>query len=473
MLKNTVVMSDADGNCSASIIYMFLKDKSPLQVFSHTGKQHGLNDVIDEVAESDCKLIIIPDAGSNDVKECMQLKMMGKDIIILDHHLIEKKNKYAVIVNHNMGTGLNVGLSGTGVTYKFIQAYCELYHEDCPDYNDIVAVSLISDVCDLRYIENRAFIDRGFNHPANPFLKLLFEKQCRGIINPHSTAWSVAPLANALARVDEQETKRLFFDALVGDIDAEEALTDIRRVKRQQDSTVKTVVEDIEPTLNLSHKAIIGFTESENKGFIGLIANKFTGKYRKPTILLREMNSTTYSGSLRSPVPLLDIINESKLAKCQGHGEACGLTVKKANLKRLQSFLDTLNLEVDPIIDVTVKITPKSISTALAHLCVDNKMLWGKNLPEPTFCVTLTHPEVFVYEKKTTTVKLLQDGVSFMLFRATPEDVDTLQNLQGKAVELIITLDVNEWEGVESPQGMIEQYEIVEQEKNDNWETWF
>ena len=81
-----------------------------------------------------------------------------------------------------------------------------------------------------------------------------------------------------------------------------EAVKEMKKIKRKQYTLVKEITNKIESNLNLEHKAIIGFTEPENKEIIGLIANKFTGKYRKPTILLREMNSTTWTGSHRSPI---------------------------------------------------------------------------------------------------------------------------------------------------------------------------
>ena len=51
------------------------------------------------------KLVIIPDAGSGDVKECKKLKESGKEVIILDHHNIKNKdnsvpNNPAIVVNN-------------------------------------------------------------------------------------------------------------------------------------------------------------------------------------------------------------------------------------------------------------------------------------------------------------------------------------------------------------------------------------
>ena len=78
------------------------------------------------------------------------------------------------------------------------------------------------------------------------------------------------PLGNALAR-DNQDTKLLFFDALVGNIPYDKALTDISRVKRKQERLLKLLLK---PTLNTSGKCIIGFTEEQ-------VRLTIYGKYKK------------------------------------------------------------------------------------------------------------------------------------------------------------------------------------------------
>ena len=197
-------------------------------------------------------------------------------MLVCDHHEILENNIYATVINNQTKEVTNHGLSGTGVTDKFVRAYCENYNIKYPNYCDLVAVSLVADVCDLTTMENRTYIYHGLKELSNPFLKFLFEKLCkRRGYTPEAIGWDISPLANALARSNEQESKSLFFDGLIGKIEPEEALKQMRKIKRIQDEEVKSVVMEIEPNLDLSKKIIIGFVQAQNASFTGLIANKF------------------------------------------------------------------------------------------------------------------------------------------------------------------------------------------------------
>ena len=461
--------SDMDGACSAAIIDMFCHEVGmETKIYFHSGKQHGLHDKIEEIIQDNLSFIIIPDAGTNDVEDCKLIKEHNKqcDILILDHHEVLYENPYATIINNQLGN-VNKALSGAGVTYKFIQAYSFFKGILSPSYEDIVAVSIVSDICDLTSLENRAFLYYGFKYPENLFIINLFNTVCkyRGVC-PEAIGWDISPLANALARMGDQEYKTFFFECLTGRRnDYENSIKEMKRIKRKQDELVKQITNEIESNLNLDHKVIIGFTDPENKEIIGLIANKFTGKYRKPTILLREMNSTTWTGSLRSPVDLLETINESKLAQCMGHGAACGITVKKANLNKLAKFLDNLNLEVDPEYDVAGELSLNQITLNLAKDIINNKTLWGKNIEKPQFYITLDNPIVNIFKKNTTTIKLTQNGINFIKFFCSNDMIEQFENLNNKIVNLIFEIDVNVYNGVESPQCNIVEYEI--KEKND------
>ena len=475
--------SDMDGTCSAAIIDMFCHEVGmETKIYFHSGKQHGLHDKIEEIIQDNLSFIIIPDAGTNDVEDCKLIKENNKqcNILILDHHEVLYENPYATIVNNQLGN-VNKALSGAGVTYKFIQAYSFFKGILSPSYEDIVAVSIVSDICDLTSLENRAFLYYVFKYPENLFIINLFNTVCkyRGVC-PEAIGWDISPLANALARMGDQEYKTFFFECLTGRRnDYENSIKEMKRIKRKQDELVKQITNEIESNLNLDHKVIIGFTDPENKEIIGLIANKFTGKYRKPTILLREMNSTTWTGSLRSPIDLLETINESKLAQCMGHGAACGITVKKANLNKLAKLLDDLNLEVDPEYDVAGELSLNQITLNLAKDIINNKTLWGKNIEKPQFYITLDNPIVNIFKKNTTTIKLTQDGINFIKFFCSNDMIEQFENLNNKIVNLIFELDINVYNGVESPQCNIVEYEIKEKndilknEENFDWDSIF
>ena len=489
-----LVDCDVDGMCSAAVIYNFLCDQSidmsNTVCFFHQGKEHGLRKSIDEniveqILKEKINYLIVPDAGSNDVDECKELAFQGIQVLILDHHEIVKDNPYAIIVNHHLGNGLNEALSGTGVVYKFVQALWEhLGYETTPYYDELVAISLISDVCDLSSLENRAFLDklqkRMMDYDINPMINTMLTKLCRNHeVNPHTISWGCVPPINALCRGDNQEDKITFFKALVGLEKPEEGLKVARRAHRNQVTQVKAIMEEIEPTLDTTHKVIVGYTKAEYKNYTGLVANKIMAIYGKPVILLRDMNSTTYSGSLRSIIPLASRINESKLAQCQGHEEACGILVKKSNLNKLLKWFDNLNLSTNPEIPVTAILMLHEIDTDLCNICLDNKMLWGHGLEEPTFYtkIYIDPSKIQFFKKATTTIKFTVDSVDFIKFSASKEDVENFERIvncnNSVTIELIVTLSMNEWNGNFTKQCLIEKYEIdwssLEEEEEDRF----
>lgn len=470
-----VIDSDMDGACSAAIAYMLCKeyhpDVEPI-IFVHTGKQHGCTDLLPDILAANINLLIIPDAGSSEVDACRELYEYSIKVIILDHHIIEQENKHAVVVNPyraDNAPNINTDISGTGVVEKFA---CALGSNQ--SFKDLVAISLISDICSLRSPENRKYVYDGLTNPTNPFIKYCLEYCCNRGVNPEGVAFGIAPLANALARSDDQSTKRLFFDALIGKIEPEAAVKAMKAVKSKQDYQVKKVVDKLSDGLDTSHKVIIGFGEPENKSYLGLVANKFCGKYNKPTFLLRELNSTTWSGSMRSPIDLLEIINQSGLAKCQGHDAAAGITVKKSNLKRFARFLDGLDLDVEPDIEVAAQIEPNNITRNLANVCVENNILWGKDVNKPLFHCTLTTPQIYVYRNRSTTVKLVQDDIEFIKFFVNNEEASQFESAQGKSIEVVVSLGLNEYNGQIKPQAIIERYEIVDKKENEiDWSEYF
>lgn len=474
---------DCDGFCSATLIRQFLNqfDIEPT-IYIRKGKAHGLRksateDIIPIIIDDGIQLLIVPDSGSNDAPECKELLSNGCQVLVLDHHKIEVDNPYAVVINHHLGKGLNTALSGTGVTAKFIEYCCNVWALKPPYMDDLISLSTISDSCDLTALENRYYVHKGLGLSDNAMLNALFPGMVKRYgYTPKGYSWAIAPLINAVCREEETEDKYKLFDAFSGHGDIEAALKMCRAAHRAQTETVKQAVEDIEPTLDLNHKVIIGFADAGLVNQIGLIANKFQSKYNKPTILLRQANATLWSGSLRSPVDLTDIINESGIAKALGHSQAAGVLVKKANLKRLIDYLDKADFPLEPEIEVAGCISPKQINNKLCKACENNGELWGQGLREPVFYINANIDEsnVQIFEKKTTTVKITIDNIAFLLFMAKQEDVDTLTRKGRKSLSLIVTLSTNTWNDVTSPQGKIVKYEIEDvEDKGESWEDDF
>ena len=477
---------DCDGMCSATIIRTFLNtyyDIDPV-IYIRQGKAHGLRasaseDIVEQIKADGIQLMIIPDAGTNDAPECHDLKAHGCDTLILDHHKVEVDNPDAVIVNHHLGNGLNVALSGTGVTAKFIQYYCEHYHVDTPYTDDLVAMSIFSDSCSLIPLENRCYADIGMNRVENEMIKAMLSLANRYGVNPTGYSWAMIPLINAICRQEKIDDKRKLFDAMSGHGDIDEAIKMCKSAHRLQADEVKQIMEEIEPTLDLNHKVAVGYAKPQDANLIGLVANKFMSKYHKPIILLRPMNTTTWSGSFRSPVPLNEIINNSGYGKALGHDFAAGVYVKKADLPKLIDYLDTIDFPNEPEIEVTACLNASDVNVKMCQMCEDNKELYGTGVPEPTFFFQgIIYPEnVQMFKKRTTTIKVTLDGMDFLMFMANQDQIDDFTFSGPKLVDIVATLSTNTWNNVTTKQGKIKNYSLDKVEEvdgtNENWKDDF
>ena len=476
---------DCDGMCSATIIRTFLNtyyDIDPV-IYIRQGKAHGLRasaseDIVEQIKADGIQLMIIPDAGTNDAPECHDLKAHGCDTLILDHHKVEVDNPDAVIVNHHLGNGLNTALSGTGVTAKFIQYYCEYYHVDAPYMDDLVAMSIFSDSCSLISLENRCYADVGMHRVENDMIKAMLPLASRYGVNPTGYSWAMIPLINAICRQEKIDDKRKLFDAMSGHGDIDEAIKMCKSAHRLQADEVKQIMEEVEPTLDLNHKVAVGYAKPQDANLIGLVANKFMSKYHKPIILLRPMNTTTWSGSFRSPVPLNEIINNSGYGRALGHDFAGGVYVKKADLPKLIDYLDTIDFPDEPEIEVTACLDASDVNVKMCQMCEDNKELYGTGVPEPTFFFQgVIYPEnVQMFKKRTTTIKVTLDGMDFLMFMANQDQIDDFTFSGPKLVNIVATLSTNTWNNVTTKQGKIKNYSLdkVEAEAfNEDWEDDF
>ncbi len=481
---------DCDGMCSATIIRTFLNtyyDIDPV-IYIRQGKAHGLRasaseDIVEQIKADGIQLMIIPDAGTNDAPECHDLKAHGCNVLILDHHKVEINNPDAIIVNHHLGNGLNVALSGTGVTAKFIQYYCEYYHVDAPYMNDLVAMSIFSDSCSLIPLENRCYADVGMHRVENDMIKAMLPLANRYGVNPTGYSWAMIPLINAICRQEKIDDKRKLFDAMSGHGDIDEAIKMCKSAHRLQADEVKQIMEEVEPTLDLNHKVIIGYAKPQDANLIGLVANKFMSKYHKPIILLRPMNTTTWSGSFRSPVALNEIINNSGYGRALGHDFAAGVYVKKADLPKLIDYLDTIDFPDEPEISVTACLSASDVNVKMCQMCEDNKELYGTGVPEPTFFFQgVIYPEnVQMFKKRTTTIKVTLDGMDFLMFMANQDQIDDFTFSGPKLVNIVATLSTNTWNNVTTKQGKIKNYSLdrvkeldnVADAMNEDWEDDF
>ena len=81
-----------DGFTSSALFVKFMQYiNHPIEVLMDEGKTHGLTDNIMNDIIGNYDLVIIPDAGSNDIEQHQTLLDNEIDFIVLDHHEVKEE----------------------------------------------------------------------------------------------------------------------------------------------------------------------------------------------------------------------------------------------------------------------------------------------------------------------------------------------------------------------------------------------
>lgn len=477
--------SDADGLLSSAIMYDFITKHlgySNVQMFFHAGKEHGLEgssdeNMVEQILEAGVDFMIVPDAGSGDMFAPITLEHEGVKVLVLDHHPMDIYGRPTILVNNNLNSKLNQELPGTGVVDKFIKLYHETYGIGiAPNYDEFVALAIISDIRKFNTLENRYYLKNGIEkigtELCNPFIKKLCEKFIWKELNPYDIAWGPIPKINAVYRSSDMDAKQKFFACVVGELDAEIGLEIAKDLHNYQKQVVKQISKELEPNLDMTHKSIVGFVDPQYKNYSGLIANTFCSRYNKPTFILRKADDGIYSGSIRSPIPIAEQINATNIANCRGHEEACGCEIAQENINNLIEFVDTLSLSVEPNIPVTAIVKPSEITVELCKICEENKQLWGASLAngivKPTFYtqIQVKPTDMKICGRFHNSILIDVNGVNFWLFKLKQTAIDELMTNGEILLNCIVSLETNEWDRQISPKAIVQQYEIQKIEKN-------
>lgn len=519
-----LVDEDVDGFCSASEMYLYIKrldSDYPVKYIMHQrAKAHGLSDDIE--LPDDIELLIIPDAGTNDVKQCKKLNEIGINILILDHHESEKDNPFALIVNNQMSERYdNKSLCGAGVVYKFLKALDDrLWNEYADDFLDLFALGNISDVMDMRSYETRYLTDLGLKNIQNKFLKALIKAQeysMNDIVNIHNIQWYITPVINAIIRIGSIEEKELVFRAFIEEDEffeykkratknnpaqtIQESIYDraarfCKNLKQRQD---KLRDKGLEKLSNQAKKfcknpdktkiLLVDATDVLHEGLTGVVAIKMAENFNKPVILLKrhrnERGEEMYGGSARnmnnSPIEnLKDVINSTNVIKGQGHANAFGIVdlpidKKEEATRILNDILKDVEYDATYLVDYIFDIYEVDVNTIMQLSVFDNIICQG--IEEPKIAVEnikLSRSEFEIFGKKEDTISFTYNGIKYVQFKCKEGNqlYDFLQNAwdDNKTVTFNIVgkPSINEYNGIRTPQVIILDNDII---STDNTET--
>lgn len=494
---------DGDGVTSAALFYNYIKLVFPSAKIIYglpTGKEHGVNveNVPDEV-----KLVVIPDAGSDQFKEHKQLKNKGMNVIVLDHHKVDRLSDDAIVVNNKACDYPNEELSGVGVVYKFCQALDDKLNVKHADkFLDLVAVGNIADVVDLKSLETRYYVLKGLENINNPLIKELCKKQefsTKGIINIINIGFYIAPLINACLRFGSQEEKDMMFKALIHsdetvkykkrgtttEIDqpiAEASARICANIKARQDKARDKALDNIleriaEKNLDQNKILIVDVTEILDKTLSGLVANQLANKFKRPVLLLRyNEKDNVYGGSGRgydkSTVKRFDnfLLNTGKFDWVAGHDNAFGFSVSADNIIEVNSMINEQlkDVEFEDVFDVDFVIPYADLNIKVIESIASLADLWGNKVNEPKIAITdinIDSKSIELMGSKRNTIKFKTKNIEFIQFRTTEDRYNELTKDALVNIEIVGKCSVNEYEGNKTAQIIIDDYNILKSKK--------
>ena len=502
-----IVDCDADGfTASAALVnYIYKVFPSAMDLLSiqlHEGKEHGIEEKwLEEIVANEYKLVICPDASSNDYNQHKFLKDSGIDVLVLDHHDAEEVSENAIIINNQLSDYPNKTLSGVGVVYKFCSKIDELMKiKEADTILDLVSLGMIADMMDMRNFETKHLIQKGLTRIENPFFKALVERQAYSIgetVTPIGVAFYIAPLINATIRVGTQNEKEVMFKAMLnhcaydmipstkrGEKGKTEAVvvqavrnaTNVRnRQKKARDNGFE-YVEQIIAANNLDKNKIIVVQVSEDldKNLTGLIANQLMAKYQKPVLLVRETDEGLLQGSARGydKSELKDLksflLESGFMEYAEGHAAAMGVGIYKDKVNALVDYSNTVlaNYDFSACYDVDYEYMSNDFKAQDIIDIGSMKSLWGKGVDEAMVVIKgikITSNNITLMSaNKNPTIKItLQNGTSLIKFGASQAEFESLKSSGYTEIDVIGTCAINEWQGMITPQILIKDYEVV------------
>ena len=511
-----LVDSDCDGYCSAAIIYMYLKDIAPevsIDVIAHDGKQHGLADIVSRVDINidNYRYMIVPDAGTND-HEYFDMYSSTK-FLVIDHHDSNEEDiqtvgdNYVIINNQLSPEYKNKALPGAGVTWQVCRYMDKVDETDfAKKYVDLVSIAVISDVMNSTTPENRFIIDYGLDNIHNPFIKELLSARADQFsttsdIIQDKIAWYTTPIINGMCRSGEMDEKLRMFYAFV---DGETMVPDTKRGAAEDDLVTRAALSRREAInaksrqdrrrTKMTELASIKIEELDllqNKILVlvlderfldlppslnGVVANQLAQLYSRPVLLGRVNNEGYLKGSGRG-VETIDMngfksfLQSSNMFEyVSGHENAFGFSIPYSKLDRFLGWANDKLADVDMNEDVYfVDFLRYGSDTDIKHIVYDTdsyKDLWG-NFNKPPIIglkdLKVNAKDILVMGAKKNTVKIIQDGVEYMFFRLSQDEVNEFLMYPELSIDLVGTMSLNTWGGKSTPQIIAQGYEIADE----------
>lgn len=451
--------------------------------------------------KSGTDLVITLDCGTVAFKPLEDAAKVGLDIIVIDHHLgvLEKPPSIAVINPNLLDEKFpHKNLCAAGVTFLFIVAVNKklreagYYKNNEPNLLNLLDLVALGTVCDVMSLTglNRAFVDAG--------LKILKKRQNLGLraicdlagLNEEPSAYHlgfiIGPRINAGGRVG---TSNLGAELLSTNDEnkAQELALKLENLNKERKEIESQVLQEAITNLEsgkdgFSKDDAVIFAVSNNwhQGVIGIVASRLKDLYNRPVAVITiDDNNQKAKASCRSingidfGAQILKARLEGLLIEGGGHAMAGGFSILPAKIKELQQFfIKNLSAEIEQA--TLQKIAEFDFALDLQQVNIEmlNQIArlepFGVGNVRPKFIlrdVTKIRANIIgktgehisaIFSAKTNAG--FQGQIQAVAFRSVDNEVGKmlLDDKYNKTMNLVGTLNINSWRGIDKPQMIIE-----------------
>ncbi len=479
---------DADGVTSVCILSSVLSHLTSNFIHyipSRVEEGYGLNkNAVRKLADQGVGLIVTVDCGSVSCEEADLARELGMKMIVTDHHSIDGKKADCIVINPKQKEDSYPfdGIAGCGVAFKLCQALQKrtgLPKSVLNEVLDLLAVGTVADVVPL-LDENRTFVKYGLariNAGTRPAMKSLKEGISLKNVASENIAFGIGPHINAAGRMAEaEEAVKLFIsrDPQTIHRQVEKLIHYNTDRKQKQEDAYKRGLAILEEEGREEDFIVLPMTDI-HEGVGGIVAGKIKEEKNRPIVIVTPSGEGFLKGTGRSIDPV-DIY--AVLKKCDdtyglferfgGHRSACGFLMAEEKLSLLrqavQEQMDVLKAEDLHIFDSNVtwdlELDPAEVTVDLAET-LDQLEPFGKDNERPKFLlrdVTLQGVRFMGADEthaRFTAVSQAGARADCVLFRKAQEWRSLL--CSEEQVDLIGSIDVQQWQGRTRVQLMIEE----------------
>ncbi len=465
---------DADGVSATALLFSYLETVGAdvcCYIPDRESEGYGMNkSAVDTIKAMSVRLIVTVDTGISAIEEIAYAKKLGIDTVVTDHHVVgsELPDACAVVDLHRPDCKSRFKLiSGVGVAFKLIMAIEGEYADVdmlLDNYSDLVCIGTIGDIVDLRD-ENRVFVKRGLKSISNgdrTGVRALCEASgCKDReITSGGISYSLVPRINAVGRLGRSKDS-LTLLLTEDQSEAREIARKLSEENAERQRIEREILEEInvmvaeDPSL-VQDRVIIIDGDGWKKGVVGIVSSRIKERYGKPCVIIsRDGDEASGSGRSVEGFDLWQVISSCSelLTHFGGHKMACGLGLKSENIElfreRVNSFAAAKELPI-PKLRIDCKLNPAALSVEIVKQL---RLMepFGAGNPSPLFMLSELRITSISPVKNNAHLRItfskVDATVTAMRFR---ERAESFPYKVGDTVDIAVSLDTNEFRGVES-----------------------